>query len=209
MLLRLLSLPSHIYYPSNAHSDREHKVEKVIEGRVTKKKKSFCKEIKESVVGEDVSNVKSYIIWDVLIPAIKSTIVDMVTGGIETLFYGSAKSSSRRNSERKNSYVSYNSMYDNRNSSRGREETLRKNKTTTTFDEFIFESRTEAETVLGHLVDLIEDYGMVSVADFYELIGETSTFTDNKYGWVNLANATTSRVRGGYVIDLPRPVNLD
>lgn len=191
-------------YPSNAHGERDHKkVEKVISGNVVKKKKSFCKQMKENILGEDIKEVSSYVFWDTLIPALKSTLVEMLTGGIEMFFYGRKTSKSSR--DKRNTYVSYNSMYD-RTPSR-KESTTSRN--TGAFDEFVFKSRSEAETVRDHLVDLIEEYDMVSVADFYDLVGETGNFTDNKYGWVNLADAKVIRVRDGYIIDLPRPVLLD
>jgi hypothetical protein len=50
---------------------------------------------------------------------------------------------------------------------------------------------------------------MVSVADFYDLVGVDGTYTDNKYGWTNIRNAYVNRVRDGYVIKLPRAISLD
>ena len=47
-------------------------------------------------------------------------------------------------------------------------------------------------------------YGVVSVADMYDLCGMTCNYTDNKYGWKSLARADISRVRDGYMIKLPK-----
>ena len=67
------------------------------------------------------------------------------------------------------------------------------------FDDILFESRGEAEDVLSHLVDLTIDYGVASVADFYDLSGIESQFTDNKYGWTNLRDAeVTESMRDAY-----------
>ena len=57
--------------------------------------------------------------------------------------------------------------------------------------------------------DLIETYGLVSVADFYDLVGVTGDYTDNKYGWTDLRNANVIRVRDGYMIKLPRALLLN
>ena len=57
--------------------------------------------------------------------------------------------------------------------------------------------------------DILEKYGMVSVADLYDLVGVTGNYTDNKYGWTNLSNAEIVRVRDGYQIKLPRARVLD
>jgi hypothetical protein len=55
---------------------------------------------------------------------------------------------------------------------------------------------------------LIEKYETVSVADLYELLGVTSSYTDEKWGWVDLREATIRRVRDGYLLDLPKPESL-
>lgn len=204
-------------FPSNAHSDKAtngktvaanskdepKKVEKVIKGVVVQKKRSLGKRFMETFIGDDINNVGSYILHDVLIPAAKSTISDMVQGGIEILLFGERKGSrTRRDNGR--SYVSYNNY-----SSRDRREVSPQNRARHSFDELVFGTRGEAEEVLSHLVDLVDEYGQANVSDLYDLAGVTANFTDNKYGWTNLASASVSRVREGYVINLPKAILLD
>jgi hypothetical protein len=57
--------------------------------------------------------------------------------------------------------------------------------------------------------ELIETYGLVRVADLYDLVGITGNYTDNKYGWMNIRNADIVRVRDGYMIKLPRAMPID
>ena len=57
--------------------------------------------------------------------------------------------------------------------------------------------------------ELIEHYGIVSVADLYDLVGITGSYTDNKYGWTDIRTAQVVRVRDGYKIKLPRAIPLD
>ena len=47
------------------------------------------------------------------------------------------------------------------------------------------------------------------MADLYDLVGMTSNYTDNKYGWYDLRTAYIQGVSGGYVIRLPKPVALN
>ena len=55
------------------------------------------------------------------------------------------------------------------------------------------------------LDDLIDQYGVVSVADLYDLVGLTSTnYTDNKYGWTDLRHAEVRRDRDGYLLRMPK-----
>lgn len=77
-----------------------------------------------------------------------------------------------------------------------------------TIPEVIFSKRSEAEEVLTHMLSLMEEYEIVTVADFNDLIGQTSTFQDNKLGWTDLKNATIKRVYTGYLFDLPDPQSI-
>lgn len=184
--------------------------EKAVTGSVKVKKKGAAKKASEAFLGEDLKEVKSYLVWDVLIPAIKDTVSDLVKKGIDAMLFGgtSAPKNVRRNGRR--SSVSYSDYYDRQRDRDYRPRGRRPNRRALhEFDDIIFSDRRDAENVLDHLVDTTMKYGMASVADFYELAGEECSYTDNKYGWGELADATVSRVREGYVINLPRPEPID
>lgn len=78
-------------YKPNSHKSKEERkesipekhVEKVISGTVKPKKKSEMQKFADVFISEDVNNVKSYIVMDVLVPAIKKAISDIVTNGID------------------------------------------------------------------------------------------------------------------------------
>ena len=54
------------------------KVEKVVSGTATKKKKSLGRRLFDIFIDEDVGDVKTYLVYDVLVPAIKENIADML-----------------------------------------------------------------------------------------------------------------------------------
>ena len=56
---------------------------------------------------------------------------------------------------------------------------------------------------------MIDTYGIVSVADMYDLVGIATNYTDNKYGWTNLRNAEPIRVANGYMLKLPKAGPID
>ena len=60
--------------------------------------------------------------------------------------------------------------------------------------------------VLDTMIDIIGRYGHVTVADFYDLIDKECKWTENKYGWTNLGNASVKRVSGGYTIVFPKAI---
>ena len=201
---------SHMVRPTEKREQREKKVNKIIKGKVVKRKKTFKEKLAETFFSVDVGSVSSYIIYDVLIPAAKDTIEDLVKGSIEVLIRGESRGSHTRRDKGK-SYVSYSNYYNRSRDDRrdDRRDTSARNRARHNFEDIILDSRGEAEEVLSHLVDLTEDYGVASVADLYDLVGMTGNFTDNKYGWTNLSDATVSRVRDGYIIDLPKTIQTD
>jgi len=216
-----IPLKSEINPIGNSNKQRDRRDEppasttkKIIKGEARRQKRGFGKKFSESFFGDDTRSVADYIIHDILVPAFKGTITDMISGGIEMLMFGERKG---RNTyrDRNQSYVSYSSYYGNnqntqRHSSRSQQREMSRNgRNRHDFDEIILESRGEAEEVLSHLVDNVIDYGVTSVADLYNLVGITPNFTDEKYGWTDMRSASVTRTRGGYLINLPRTQLID
>ena len=197
-------------YKPNSHKFREgqtealtdKKIQKVVHGKVKTKSKSGMSKITDVFISEDAANVKSYIVMDVLVPAVKKTISDIVRDGIDMILYGESRG--RRNST-SSSYVSYRDY--SRSDDRDR---FRDSRTRSGYnhDDIILESRGEAEEVLTRMDELIDTYGVVSVADLYDLIGKSCEYTDNKYGWTNIRNAEPIRVRDGYMLKLPKALPI-
>ena len=163
----------------------EKKVEKVVNGVVKTKKKSEVRKFADVFISEDVANVKSYILLDVLVPTIKKAISDIITNGIDMILYGSTGNTKRNGASSK---VSYRNFYDKRDDDRYRSSGNR-TRGGYSYDDIILESRGEAEEVISRMEEIIETYRMASVADLYDLVGITGEYTDQKYGWTNLRNA--------------------
>lgn len=184
------------------------KVEKVVTGKVVQQKKTFTEKFVSTFIGDEPSNVLGYILYDVLIPTAKDTIVDIVKGGIEMLVKGSRSNYNSSRNDNRSSYFNYNGVSSGTRN-RPQQPTYRYNgRSRDNFDNILLASREDAEAVLQQLSDFIYDYGQATVADLYDLVGITGNFTDNKYGWFNLNGAKPRMVRGGYKLDLPRTVDL-
>lgn len=182
----------------------EKKVEKVITGTAKTKKKTGVTKLADIFIEDDVDSVKSYIVGDVIVPTIKKTIYDVITGSLDMFFFGGTGGGGRaRSTADKVSYRNY-SSYSNKRESRPTTRT-----TGYSYDEIVLDSRGEAEEVLTRMDELVSTYGIVSVADFYDLVGVTCQYTDNKYGWTNIRNAQVMRVRDGYMIKMPKAMPLD
>lgn len=182
--------------------EREKKVEKVVTGTVTARKKSGFQKFADEFISDDAKNIKSYIFSDVLIPAVKKAFSDIVTTGVDMLLYGESRSSGKRSPA---STVSYSKYYD-----RDARPVATARTTSYSYDDIELDSRGEAEEVLDRLEEIIDTYQIASVADYYELVGIVGNYTDNKYGWTSLRNAEIVRLRNGkYMIKLPRAAVID
>jgi len=193
------------------------KIEKVVQGEVVIRRKPWTKRWKELLLGDDMDSVGQYLVLDVLLPAVKDTIVDIATQGVERIFYGEVRSNHRRGPRHNSSnytnytnYTRYQSQADRR-PQRSRSDLSPRARATHDFDQIILRTRGEAQEVIDRLFDLIQKYDSATVADLYELVGIPGDYTDDKRGWTDLRGAGATRLsRGsGYLLDLPRPELLE
>lgn len=180
--------------------DTEKRAEKVVTGKV-KTKANAKRKLTDIFISEDVANVKNYILLDVIVPSVKKAIYDLIVGTLDISLYG-GKGSGKRPTADKISYRDYNSM------SRRDDRSITSSRSTYSYDDIVIETRGEAEAVLSRMDDIMEEYGIVRVADLYELVGVTGDYTDNKYGWTNIRNAKIVKVYDGYKIDMPRAMPI-
>ena len=187
----------------------EKKAERVTQGTVTTRKKSLGRRFFDIFIDENVGDVKTYLVYDVLVPAIKENIADLINSAVGMLFFGEASRRVVRRNNGSNSKINYGGYF-NGGTKTERMPSYGRSRIAHNFDDVVFETRADAELVLDGLMDILQEYKQVSVADLYDLAGKSTEFTDNKYGWIELRGA---RVVGsparGYIIDLPRCVTLE
>lgn len=77
-------------------------------------------------------------------------------------------------------------------------------------DQVSFGSQKEAANVLHRLADILDQYGSVTVADFYDEVGlKDPYYSDIRYGWKDIGDAYVVKVRSGWSISLPDPIKLE
>lgn len=186
-------------------SDETKKVEKVVAKTARTKKKSEVSKLKDVFISEDVSNVKSYILMDVLVPAIKKAVSDIVTNGIDMILYGgSGRSSKSKPGVDRVSYRSYSDPSRDRFTSND----IRV-RSGFDYDDIIFDTRGEAEAARMQMEEIVDRYGVVTVADLYDMADLTAPYTSNRYGWTSVRNVDIVRIRDGYVLKLSRAMPID
>lgn len=202
-------------YEPNSHKYKERRLAEERERVITKpdispvkvKKKSGVGKIISSIISDDADSIGSYAVSDVLIPAIKKAISDIVTNGIDILLYGESGRRARRDNI-SSSYVSYRGYSDNTSSDRNRDRDAG-SPTRFDYDRIVFNSRSDAIATLDNLCSVISQYGYVTVADLYDMVEMDHPHTAVKYGWTNLNTARVEGVRDGYVLRLPKAMTID
>lgn len=193
---------------SNRFKEEQKKVEttkkeirSVVTGSTKTKKKSEVRKFTDIFMPEDVSSIKSYVISDVVVPAIKAIISDTINAILYPGGGGPKKNSPATR-------VSYSGYY--RGERERRDAPPSRLRNGLDYDDIIFDNRGDAEAVLTAMEDIIAQYQVVSVGDLYDLAQiSTHNYAVNNYGWSNLQTAQVVRVRDGWMLKLPRALPLN
>lgn len=214
-------MPSVEDYPSNAIGSSE---EKNLPSVKVRHKKSVWKSVGDKFISEDAEYVGSSIVDDILIPALRDLINDILHGAVDMTFGGGGNYN--RSRSRGRSHISYDRMYDNRRSrSRYRDrdddddyDRRPSRRRLPDCSEYVFDPRDfdrpsdakrAADDMLEMMADRIEEYGEVTVAWFFDRVGEDAGWNAEDWGWTNLAGVKVrGSSRSGWYIDLPRPKEL-
>ena len=76
----------------------------------------------------------------------------------------------------------------------------------------VFDTRSDAEKVYSQMLEMVDQYGMITVNDYYELcgLGDKTAYEFNYYGWSKdtVSNMSIVRIGSNYMIDVPRAVHF-
>ena len=162
--------------------------------------------------GNTVNQIKSYLISDVLIPAVKDFVEDSVLAILDNVLHPDTSNVNyfkrsglpRNNNER----IRYDQVSKRSNlRSVGVSDSR---KSPEDYNNLVYASRGEAEVTLRRLYDIVSEFGVASVYDYYKLNGVTGEWSTDKYGWDidsfpdPRAFGKVRHVPGGYSIILPR-----
>jgi hypothetical protein len=162
--------------------------------------------------GNTVNQIKSYLISDVLIPAVKDFVEDSILAILDNVLhpdtsnvnYSKRSGLPRNNNER----IRYDQVSKRSNlRSVGVSDSR---KSPEDYNNLVYASRGEAEVTLRRLYDIVSEFGVASVYDYYKLNSVTGEWSTDKYGW-DIDSFPDPRsfgkvrhVPGGYSIILPR-----
>lgn len=196
--------------PATTEPEAEQpKLEPVVTGKVIKRKKPLGQRFVKTFFAGD--GVLGYLGKEVLLPALQNLITDFVTQGVNRAVYGDAappRSTTRGSAPR--THVSYNQPTSIVRPSAAATPTRRPVTQPSAFDlgDIIVGTKIEADLICEKLYETVEEYGAATVANLNDLIGQTSAYTDHKWGWTDLERLSIARVREGFLIKLPDPEDL-
>lgn len=171
-------------------------------------KKSKVKKMSETFFGGTAKDAAMYVVSDVLVPALKQTLYDMISTGFQRLLFGDTVANGRPVVARPSySRMNYNSRYRTTT-----QRPIMPARTGHDFNRVMFDTRADAESVLSYMYDSINETGIVSLADFYIKANEynsskvPTTPQDYNFGWTDVRRSRILTTETGYyIIDLPNP----
>ena len=212
-------------YPSNtkkvAAPEKPEKIQKLTTGPVILKKKGFGSRFKDAFTGDDGRGVLEHVLWDVLIPSAKDMIADAGQEALNRALYGDSRSgrrpsptnyASRYAASTIASRVNYSrpsTISDPREKAKVKSQSVNPTRGQVDFQDIILSTRVEAENIIYKMNEFVDQFEQVTIADLLELVGVTAEFTDQRYGWTDVTGARPRKMRDGYLLDLPAPVQLD
>lgn len=192
-------------YPGNSDRAKEKKeIVSVAKARV--KRESTAKKVVGEIIREDARSVGETVLWDVIIPTVKNLISDTVTRGIESMLYGGDSRPRSRSSY--SDYSGYSRPKGTRDRPAERRERRSARHAEPERNEIIFDTRSDANDVIDRMSDLIDQYGQVSLADLNALIGASSNFVDDNWGWTDMGSFDVRQVRDGFMLTHDEPQSL-
>ncbi len=173
--------------------------EKVLEGDIKPEKKSLMKRIADAFIAVDANDIKTYLIFDVLIPGLKRGAEDL----LHMALYNDKKSDRVTRSRGTSSIrrLEYSSIRPARD---GDEAVLNRNTLAGNTD-LVFPTRQKAEEALDMVSARISACGFATLKYYYTITRQPTEWPQEKWCWRSLDGVTIVQSQsGGYVLKMPR-----
>lgn len=187
--------------------EEKREARNVVSGEVKTKNVNVVNKIFGMFLAEDLGTIWDYLKEDVIFPKLVDGIYDVVIQAANSVFYGTGRSTThitRNNNPEKYSNIS-------------KKSSTTPSKPAATFNfkeqynskEIILSTRADAEAVRNELLSIIHDFGFTTVADLYRAVGQESTYSDYNFGWTDLTRASISHVREGWLLRMPKAIQIE
>lgn len=185
---------SYTYKNEEKQQESKERPKQVIKSSVVSTKKSLGQKFMSMFIKNDVDDIKSFIVKDVIIPGVGNAMLDVIS----MAFFGNTI---RQSYNFKQSYTPYSKSYQNvsSNYSYGNKNHYEENKNLD-YRNIVLRDRCDAEAVLNEMHRRIEVYGYTTIGELFDLIGVAGKYTDNNWGWKDHNDLNLQRVSNGWLI---------
>lgn len=173
-------------------------------------KKSFKQELRDAFISEEVHDVKRYIVFDVVIPAVKQTFRNLIVNTLDMSLFGTVKANQNARQQNNSTYIQYDRAYNSQNDytkpKRQSGSIIRVNE----LNRIVFADKNDAIEVLNYLFSNIEEFNVASVADFITAAKQDVAPIHHKWGWYDLKGSRVEELPdgSGYWISMPYPQGI-
>lgn len=195
------------------------------------RKKSTGEKIKDAFRSDDSRNIVDYLLFDVAIPALKKTVVDMFTNGINMLFYGGNYRPPQYGQYYPNGvngrqpYYNYSNNYQSKtyNGQQSNQPYYQEELRVEDYKRLFWRSQEGAAAALDELRRDLAEYQIVTVDKVFDLWMRDADnsrgnpircpYTASYYGWTNLMESGIYEGRNDYgelvwYLNLPRHIRI-
>ena len=184
-------------------------------------KEQLGKKLKRIFLSEDVDHLGEYIFWDVLVPSVQNLFSDMLHTVADVSFSGGR---GRRSIASRDSLQRTAALYIRSSANGGsiyNRQSIQTVQTIRSIDDFmafIYDVKDDALYVLNAMEQEISDYGVCTVQNVYGYLKSRGIvvekepgnyYTNNDWGWTDIKNTKIIRVKNGWMLDLPKPKQID
>ena len=181
--------------------------------KVRLKEKTFKQKVRDAFISEEVHDIKSYIVFDVVIPAIKTTFRNLIVNTVDISLFGKV-GGGRKDRGGNDTYIAYERAYGGRS---GGERMYTPNRPQTRdngsidvreIDRVWFETEQEANDVIYMCREIYDaNAGVLSVAEFLDAAQLKTSPIHHKWGWIDISHASAEPYPdgSGWYVNLPRP----
>ena len=189
-------------------SNKENKV--VASGVI--KEKTFKQKVRDAFISDEIHDIKTYVVFDVIIPAVKETVRNLFVNSIDMALFGKVRSTTKTEQRGGSTYIAYDRLYQSRggNDVQPRQQKGGAPLRVTELDRVVFKDKADAIDVLSYMMDNIEEFHVASVADFVTAADLPVSPIHHKFGWYDLNGASVEELSdgSGYYIRLPRAIGI-
>lgn len=201
-------------YPNKQNTPPPEEPKKVIlpvvaEGTIVKTPRPITRRFFDFVFAESPKAIVGRIGTDILVPRMKAGVEEAFVSFVHGMFWGQGQapmSTIVKGTVLRGGGVNYNGI-----STAAQPSALTQARQANEarapggYEDLVCPTQGVAERILAQLIDVFNQYRVVSVADLYEMANIKPGPTDGAYGWLSLDSAKITKERDGYVLALPRP----